>query len=91
MATNTRERIMREALQLFGAQGFSATSIAQIESAAGLSPGSGGLYRHFASKDELLAAAIRNRIEDRGDLLPAMSTRPRWPPSSFSLRSLAKP
>jgi|SRR5437868_806757 len=58
MTRSTRERIIDEALRLFAARGYSATSVAEIESAAGLSPGAGGLYRHFKSKYEVLAAAI---------------------------------
>jgi AcrR family transcriptional regulator len=46
------------ALELFARQGYSGTSVVQIERAAGLSPGAGGLYAHFNSKAELLAAAI---------------------------------
>ncbi|MBF6437761.1 TetR/AcrR family transcriptional regulator [Nocardia cyriacigeorgica] len=64
---STRERIVSEALRLFGAQGFARTSVAQIEAAAGLSRGSGALYRHFASKDELLVEAVRSRLVDRGE------------------------
>ncbi|MDF2710297.1 MAG: TetR family transcriptional regulator [Nonomuraea muscovyensis] len=55
---STRERIIREALRLFAERGYSATSVAEIEAASGLSPGAGGLYRHFRSKYELLAVAI---------------------------------
>ncbi|MGS2806449.1 helix-turn-helix domain-containing protein [Nocardia sp. MW-W600-9] len=58
---------MTEALRLFGEQGFAKTSIAQIEQAAGLSGGSGALYRHFKSKDELLVRAVASRLEDRGE------------------------
>lgn len=64
----TRERIIDEALRLFAERGYSATSVAEIEAAAGLSPGAGGLYRHFKSKYEVLAAVInehaaRTRIQ----------------------------
>lgn len=55
---STRERIIDEALRLFAERGYSATSVAEIEAASGLSPGAGGLYRHFKSKYEVLAAAI---------------------------------
>jgi AcrR family transcriptional regulator len=58
---------MTEALRLFGEQGFAKTSVAQIEQAAGLSGGSGALYRHFTSKDELLVRAVATRLEDRGE------------------------
>jgi AcrR family transcriptional regulator len=58
MASSTRERIIDVALRLFAEKGYSATAVAEIEAAAGLSPGAGGLYRHFRSKEEVLAAAI---------------------------------
>lgn len=76
MAEGTRGRILTEAMHLFGVQGFGGTSIAQIEEAAGLRPGSGGLYRHFTSKDELLAAGIRETIRARSELLPSMVPEP---------------
>ncbi len=58
MPRSTRERIIDESLRLFAARGYSATSVAEIEAASGLSPGAGGLYRHFRSKYEVLAAAM---------------------------------
>ena len=61
MAASTRERIVVEALRLFAERGYSATAVAEIEAAAGLSPGAGGLYRHFRSKEEVLAAAVAAR------------------------------
>ncbi|MFB4318926.1 TetR/AcrR family transcriptional regulator [Actinomadura sp. 21ATH] len=63
MTTSTRERIVSESLRLFADRGYAATSVAEIEAAAGLSPGAGGLYRHFRSKEEVLASAIREHIE----------------------------
>jgi AcrR family transcriptional regulator len=46
------------AMDLFGRQGYHATTIAQIESVAGLSAGAGGLYRHFKSKRALLEEGL---------------------------------
>jgi AcrR family transcriptional regulator len=63
MTMTTRERIVSEALRLFADRGYAATSVAEIEAAAGLSPGAGGLYRHFRSKEEVLSTAIREHIE----------------------------
>ncbi|MEU5882645.1 TetR/AcrR family transcriptional regulator [Spirillospora sp. NPDC047279] len=63
MTTSTRERIVAESLRLFADRGYAATSVAEIEAAAGLSPGAGGLYRHFRSKEEVLASAIREHID----------------------------
>jgi AcrR family transcriptional regulator len=62
MQRSTRERIVSEALRLFAERGYSATSVAEVEAASGLSPGAGGLYRHFRSKEEVLAAAVREHI-----------------------------
>jgi AcrR family transcriptional regulator len=62
MQRSTRERIVAEALRLFAERGYAATSVAEIEAASGLSPGAGGLYRHFRSKEEVLAAGVREHI-----------------------------
>lgn len=62
MQRSTRERIVSEALRLFAERGYAATSVAEIEAASGLSPGAGGLYRHFRSKEEVLTAAVREHI-----------------------------
>jgi AcrR family transcriptional regulator len=61
-ATPTRERILDEAMRLFSEHGYAATSIAKIEAAAGLTPGAGGLYHHFASKEAVLGAGIERRL-----------------------------
>ncbi len=62
---STRDRLVTEAMRLFSAKGFEATSVSQIEAAAGLSPGSGALYRHFKSKDALLDAGIDRQLDRR--------------------------
>jgi AcrR family transcriptional regulator len=62
---STRERLVAEAMRLFSAKGFEATSVSQIEAAAGLAPGSGALYRHFKSKDALLDAGIDRQLDRR--------------------------
>jgi AcrR family transcriptional regulator len=61
----TRERLVTEAMRLFGEQGYQATSVAQIEAAAGLAPGSGALYHHFKSKEALLDAGINRQLDRR--------------------------
>jgi AcrR family transcriptional regulator len=62
MSNTTRERIVDEAMRLFSERGYSATSIAKIEAAAGLSPGAGGLYHHFESKEAVLAAGVERHL-----------------------------
>jgi AcrR family transcriptional regulator len=62
MSSTTRERIIDQAMSLFSQRGYAATSIAAIESAAGLTPGAGGLYHHFASKEAVLAAGIERQL-----------------------------
>jgi AcrR family transcriptional regulator len=62
-STPTKERIVEEAMRLFGENGYRGASVAQIEAAAGLRPGSGGLYHHFGSKEEVLAAGVRRHLE----------------------------
>jgi AcrR family transcriptional regulator len=58
-----RDRLLAAALNLFAAKGYAATSVADIQRASGLAPGSGALYKHFASKRELLEAAVEYRID----------------------------
>ncbi|GIM97778.1 hypothetical protein Ato02nite_095710 [Paractinoplanes toevensis] len=55
-------------MEMFGRQGYHATTIAQIEAAAGLSAGAGGLYRHFKSKRALLEEGL-DRQADAGEPL----------------------
>ncbi|MFV8164878.1 TetR/AcrR family transcriptional regulator [Mycobacterium sp. 134] len=63
--TTTRDRLVTEAMRLFSEQGYRATSVAQIEAAAGLAAGSGALYHHFKSKESLLEAGIDRQLDRR--------------------------
>lgn len=60
---NTRGRIMTAALDLFARQGVAATPVTAIEAAAGLSAGSGGFYRHFTGKEQLLDAVVEHELQ----------------------------
>ena len=62
MSSTTRERIIDQAMLLFSRHGYKGTSIAKIEAAAGLTPGAGGLYHHFDSKEAVLAAGIERQL-----------------------------
>ena len=61
--TLTRDRILDEAMRLFSEQGFKATTIVQIEAAARLTPGAGGVYHHFANKEALLSAGVERHLQ----------------------------
>jgi TetR/AcrR family transcriptional regulator, transcriptional repressor for nem operon len=54
--TRTRDRIVRNAARKFRAEGLSGPGVASVMKASGLTVG--GFYKHFRSKDELLADAI---------------------------------
>ncbi len=57
----TRENIIEKTLQIFSVKGYYNTSINDILSATGLTKG--GLYGHFAGKEELWGAAYDRAIE----------------------------
>ncbi len=61
---NTKDRIMAAGLKLFMEQGFQKTSIAKIETEAGLVPRAGAFYRHFEGKEALLAEIARTHISE---------------------------
>ncbi|MQA88046.1 MAG: TetR family transcriptional regulator [Streptosporangiales bacterium] len=61
-SSSTRDRIIDAAMRLFGEHGYRGTSVASIEAAAGLTPGAGGLYHHFASKEAVLTAGIERHL-----------------------------
>jgi TetR/AcrR family transcriptional repressor of nem operon len=54
-AAETRKRIVRAAAREFREKGIVATGLADLMKAAGLTHG--GFYKHFASKDQLVAEA----------------------------------
>ena len=58
----TRERLVRAGRELFGEQGYDATSTAAILDAAGTSRGS--LYHHFATKEALFDVVVDRVVAD---------------------------
>ena len=58
----TRDRIIDAAMELFSEHGYRGTSITRIEQAAGLSPGAGGIYHHFPSKEAVLTAGVQRQL-----------------------------
>lgn len=45
-------------MRLFAERGYQAVSVADIQVAAGMTAGSGALYKHFPTKQALLEAGI---------------------------------
>ncbi|MGI9073870.1 MAG: TetR/AcrR family transcriptional regulator [Bryobacteraceae bacterium] len=69
--TRTRDRIVRNAARKLRAEGLSGPGVASIMKASGLTVG--GCYKHFRSKDELLADAIAQGLSESSEkiFLPA--------------------
>lgn len=56
----TRDRLVRAALELFTTQGYHATTTPEIAAKAGVAEGT--IYRHFASKEQLLNEIYRASV-----------------------------
>ena len=61
----TRDRIVRNAARKLRAEGLSGPGVASVMKASGLTVG--GFYKHFRSKDELLAEAIAQGFSEFDD------------------------
>ncbi len=93
-STSTHDRLLDEAMRLFGERGYDATSVAEIERSAGLTPGAGGLFHHFRNKEAVLVAAIERQLarldavrQIRGAIPPLGNLRAEltwWRATSFS-------
>jgi TetR/AcrR family transcriptional regulator, transcriptional repressor for nem operon len=83
-AAQTRERIIEIAGKLFRERGFDGIGVVELMKSAGLTHG--GFYRHFASKEDLMAHACAHMLEGSldaaqqaaerkgGDALPAIAS-----------------
>jgi TetR/AcrR family transcriptional regulator, transcriptional repressor for nem operon len=81
----TRQKILRGAARLFNRKGFTEVTIAEIMAEAGLTHG--GFYRHFNSKEELYAEAVRHFLykdtREPWQRPPASSCDPNLPFARF--------
>ncbi len=75
----TRERILDEAFQLFASAGFAGTTLSEVERRVGLKVGTGSLYHHFRSKDELLQAAVEREVRRCAEAVSAERAATNWP------------
>ncbi len=71
----TRERIVRNAARKLRGEGLSGPGVAGVMKASGLTVG--GFYKHFRSKDELLAEAIAQAFSDNEKLYSSLQIVPR--------------
>jgi TetR/AcrR family transcriptional repressor of nem operon len=65
--------VVAAAIRLFRERGVQAVSVADVMAAAGLTHG--GFYRHFASKEALLAEAIAQAFAERDTMLGELDER----------------
>jgi AcrR family transcriptional regulator len=86
-AEATRKRIVQAARELVTERGYAGVSTIEVQHRAGVSRG--GLYHHFASRQELMAAVIEAievdlaprlaaAISDAGDPLSALQLGAQW-------------
>jgi TetR/AcrR family transcriptional regulator, transcriptional repressor for nem operon len=61
------QQIMRDASRRIRAEGITGTSVSTVMREAGLTHG--GFYKHFGSKDELLAESLSRAFEEIADRL----------------------
>jgi TetR/AcrR family transcriptional repressor of nem operon len=69
----SRGRIVEEASRLFRERGIDGVTVAEVMEAAGLTHG--GFYRHFPSKEALVAEALGSALRQRADALAPTPTR----------------
>jgi TetR/AcrR family transcriptional repressor of nem operon len=77
----TRERVLREAAKAIRAEGPHQVAVAAVMARAGLTHG--GFYAHFASKDDLVAAAIDQMFAE-GLARLAQEAEGRTPPEALA-------
>ncbi len=68
----SHSKILDSAARLFRENGIEATSVADVMKAAGMTHG--GFYRHFASKEELVADAFRHAVDGVVDRIERETT-----------------
>lgn len=71
------ERLLRAAAELFAREGFAATSLDSVASAAGVTKGS--LYHHFSGKADLFEAVFERQEAGLAERVGAIAARKRDP------------
>src|SRR4051812_44493868 len=83
-----RAEILAAAAQLFATNGFHATSMADIISAAGLS--AGAVYRYFRSKEELIAAVAETALSAAEETFATLLAGGAAPPPEEVITAIIK-
>lgn len=65
--SDTRERLLSAAIELFGSRGFDSTSMRDIATEVGIK--APAVYNHYKSKEELLAAAVTEALGGFNDVI----------------------
>jgi TetR/AcrR family transcriptional repressor of nem operon len=84
-AAETRRRIVRTAAAEFGRNGINETGLSDLMAAAGLTHG--GFYRHFGSKDQLVAEACAAGMESVVETTEAAASHR---PANSGLQAIAE-
>ena len=76
--TTARESLLQAGVELIGERGFADVTVGDIEAAAGFVRRGGTLYKHFASKHDLLMQAMQHHVDtlDRQDGLEGFTELP---------------
>jgi len=73
----SHDRIVRVAAERFREAGVAGIGVADLMKAAGLTHG--GFYRHFASREELVAEAVECALQDGGKTVEAVASSKQSP------------
>ena len=80
----TRHEIVRQAMDLFQAKGYNATSLQDIATAAGCSKAT--VLYHFSGKPAVLAAVLEPAANDLAELLVQVRKLPRAESQEFTIQ-----
>jgi AcrR family transcriptional regulator len=78
-----REAILDAATNLFSDRGYADTGIDDIGEAVGIT--GPAVYRHFASKQDLLVATLERAVEHAAAIVPRVQAEPRSPDEALRL------
>ena len=87
MESNTKERILEAALDLFSQNGYYGTSMSDIAGKVGITKAA--LYKHFLAKEEILEALLQIGEEHYQMSFGSLTHPPKIPESAEELKELS--